>query len=355
MNKILKEGIALVLGTSMMLTSVINISANVQDDTVDYVAFGDSIAYGYGLQDTEDCCINLVSEYLNTDVSNYAVNGLTSSGLITVLDSGIYDEDIYNADVITITIGSNDILHPFMEIVSNTVGIEGDFTTGMQQWYATSSQLEKMVVINQLNQVLQNNEVIETACENFKENTFPTIIEDIKDINPDCEIVVTNFYNPYYNVNIGGMLDLGSIADVYIQELNSALDTSSTDYTVANVYDDFNTTGLTNVNLDVFNLDAHPNIEGHKVIANNIIKNIKTKPATDIGSSIGNSIGSSNIMGDVNADGIVNTVDLLILKKYLLGLFNPSDDQTFYFDVNGSNSVNTADLLILKKINLGLL
>lgn len=351
MNNNLKKTLALVLGASMIFSSVINISANVEDNTVNYLAFGDSIAYGYGLDNSKDCCINLVSDYLNTDVSNYAINGLTSEGLIALLNTGDYDDDIINADVITLTIGSNDILQPFLNIVSDTLGIDGDITTGIPQWYNTSNPVEKVKAIQALAQVLPNNETLEMACENFKENTFPTIINDIKELNPDCEIVVTNFYNPYYDVTIGGALNLGDITDVYIQELNSALDTSSTDYRVANIYDDFNTTGLSNVNMDTFNLDPHPNTQGHKVIADTIIKNITTQPASDIGTSI----GISNIFGDVNNDGKTNVLDLLTLKKYLLGLFTPTNEKTYNFDVNQNNSINSADLLVLKKYLLGLL
>lgn len=347
MNKNFKKLMALLLSSSFVFASVINISANAEADTVNYVAFGDSISSGYGLDIPQDCCVNLVGDYLKSDAFNFSVDGLTSSGLVDMLENGLYDEDISNADVITLTIGSNDILQPFLNIVSETLNIEGDITTGIQEWYATSDILQKAAAINKLAQVLPNNEEINLACENFKNITFPTIISDIQELNPDCEIVVTNFYNPFYDINLAGMLDLGSITDTYIQELNSALDTSSTDYAVANIYDDFNSTGLTNIDVATFNLDVHPNVQGHKVIADAIIENITTEPS--------HNIGESEVFGDVNKDGKTNVVDLLVLKKYLLGLLNPETESAYNFDVNGDSSIGSNDLLILKRYLLGLL
>lgn len=60
--------------------------------------------------------------------------------------------------------------------------------------------------------------------------------------------------------------------------------------------------------------------------------------------------GTSNedtVPGDVNADGVVNTSDLINLQKYLLGtgkLTSPSAA-----DIDESGSINILDLLLLKK------
>lgn len=57
---------------------------------------------------------------------------------------------------------------------------------------------------------------------------------------------------------------------------------------------------------------------------------------------------SSDILGDCNLDGKVSSVDLLILKKYLLGI----NSSVYNGDVNQDGKVSTADLLTLKKILL---
>lgn len=60
------------------------------------------------------------------------------------------------------------------------------------------------------------------------------------------------------------------------------------------------------------------------------------------------------LLGDVNGDGKVNTADLLLLKKYLLGLENESAIVFNNSDYNADTKINTLDLLMLKRHLLGL-
>lgn len=60
------------------------------------------------------------------------------------------------------------------------------------------------------------------------------------------------------------------------------------------------------------------------------------------------------LLGDVNGDDNVMGNDLLLLKKYALGLAEISDINFNNSDVNKDGEVNGLDLLMLKKYNLGL-
>lgn len=60
------------------------------------------------------------------------------------------------------------------------------------------------------------------------------------------------------------------------------------------------------------------------------------------------------LLGDVNGDNKVNTADLLLLKKYLLGLENESSIVFNNSDYNADTKINTLDLLMLKRHLLGL-
>lgn len=62
----------------------------------------------------------------------------------------------------------------------------------------------------------------------------------------------------------------------------------------------------------------------------------------------------SILLGDVNGDNKVNTADLLLLKKYLLGLENESSIVFNNSDYNADTKINTLDLLMLKRHLLGL-
>lgn len=60
------------------------------------------------------------------------------------------------------------------------------------------------------------------------------------------------------------------------------------------------------------------------------------------------------LLGDVNGDNKINTADLLLLKKYLLGLEDESSIVFNNSDYNADTKINTLDLLMLKRHLLGL-
>jgi rhamnogalacturonan endolyase len=60
----------------------------------------------------------------------------------------------------------------------------------------------------------------------------------------------------------------------------------------------------------------------------------------------------NGIVGDVNQDGEVDSRDLLILKKYILGISDK--DLSMNYDVNGDSSIDAVDVLTLKRILLKL-
>lgn len=114
-------------------------------------------------------------------------------------------------------------------------------------------------------QSTETQELLNTHIETFKIN-WKLIIEYIRELNPNAKIYVTNFYNPYYGINIeASNFNLGTISDGYIKELNKCL-TVSKEYTIVDIYSIFNSYGLTNVSLQSASIDPHPNQKGHKAI-----------------------------------------------------------------------------------------
>lgn len=85
-----------------------------------------------------------------------------------------------------------------------------------------------------------------------------------------------------------------------------------------------------------------------------------SETATDISSSNTSSSDSNNpsketLLGDVTCDGEVLGSDLLMLKKYVLGLTTLEGQSLINADVSGDGNVMGNDLLILKKYVLGLI
>lgn len=107
-----------------------------------YVEFGDSIAVGYALLSyvkgditadkypmPSDAFVALTGNALNKSdgpaiTDNQAVSGWTSQQLLDQLIRGDYAPALEDADVVTVTIGSNDLLGPFMEIVGGAINTE---------------------------------------------------------------------------------------------------------------------------------------------------------------------------------------------------------------------------------------
>ncbi len=279
-----------------------------------YVAFGDSIAAGYRLPDYQDdggavsqwCFTEGLYQYLQetsrfaaASCENFAVSGTTSFQLLNQIKRGDYDNALKDADMITLTIGSNDLLGPFIDIVKKEIedsGIEEIFEKDKITIRDMQKALKKIPgIIDNLNAGLQydgehpGNDELLAACESFI-STQQEILDRLSVLAPEAKIYWTTLYNPFYGQtldlaalfptiteNMQGLnpLPLGDLAAPYIEKMNSAFDTPDLRYERVDLYEAFNHVGYTNVNISgnaaegtlVIDLDPHPNAVGHGVIA----------------------------------------------------------------------------------------
>ncbi len=294
----MKKRIISFMMSMIMFLCILTISCGVRTSQADaadftektkYVAFGDSIAAGYGLdgyapeQTTvpQDSYQSLVAGFLKTDSCNYAVTGDDSDACIRLLDSGAADADLADADIISLSIGSNDLLLPFIQILLNYFDIDpsainpDDFANGITMPQLTPSEmLSYYKQVQTLTGELADHELLHTKARDFG-GKLSAILATLRQKAPEAEIYVTNIYNPFYFVPF-----LKDISQQYIDEINQAFTADSPDYTLADVNTLFRQEELTNVRLDIsdlssLNVDPHPSIEGHKVIAECIIQALK--------------------------------------------------------------------------------
>ncbi len=66
-----------------------------------------------------------------------------------------------------------------------------------------------------------------------------------------------------------------------------------------------------------------------------------------------NLASSARKLGDLSGDGKINSVDYLLLKRYVLGTFKLTDEQFAAADISKDNKVNSIDYLLLKRHVLG--
>ncbi|MBO4330909.1 MAG: hypothetical protein J5827_02415, partial [Oscillospiraceae bacterium] len=190
--------------------------------------------------------------------------------LLDKLDTAEYADAVKGAELITISIGSNDILVPAVGLITDSltsVGFGGgaglsDVISALEDMYAALSSDEGA-------------KTLENGCVTFEEN-WDRIILRIRGLNPDAEIAVTGFYDPY------GMLDLkvgladikiGSLIDGYIARLNETLEKSALrdEYVTADISDVSTNVRIFALDPSQFSFDPHPDSAGHRLIADRLL------------------------------------------------------------------------------------
>ena len=199
-------------------------SGDITSTSIRYVALGDSIAYGYGLSDRKEQSYvelirkNLETKYDSVFVTNFGENGMQSGELLDILTNPErkeykkYRATIKHADFVTISIGSNDLLH-LIQLDLN---------------------MEEM-------------------------------------IKRDAQIYADNIYNPAKGID--AFSQVYSVADVYINRMNRGFYPSD-EYVLVDIKKCFDGEKESMVNLSFKGreIDPHPSEKGHKKIAQMVIK-----------------------------------------------------------------------------------
>lgn len=203
-----------------------------------YVVLGDSIAKGTGIENPQsDCFGSLVASHFGFDYYNFGVDGDIAQDLLNYLDDSEVQNAIIKADYISISIGGNDYLQ------NNVVGLaagafKGDYSK------------------------------IEMILDEFYP-IFSSIISKLKGLSPSAEILVQNLYNPRTDIT-------RRPADKAIKKLNKRyekyLEENPGAYKLVDIYTPMGK------NRENFAEDTiHPSEEGHRIIADEIIKAINNQ------------------------------------------------------------------------------
>lgn len=116
-KKLISTLSAVVLATSLFSTSVLAKDNNSKDSLV---ALGDSISYGFNLENnnehtSRDAFPYLIGKDATLRVRDLAIPGLKTTDFLSVLGTKKYQEAIEHADYITLTIGGNDLTAAFSD------------------------------------------------------------------------------------------------------------------------------------------------------------------------------------------------------------------------------------------------
>ena len=197
-----------------------------------YVAMGDSIAYGYGLsnRDTQSYA-QIVRSKLNIPTSNFqniAVSGMTCKEYYErITTDSSYQNSIKSADLITVSIGSNELLGIAISAVASVTGIssnDANFENKAKEAFLNASKLEQLRMLHDIYSFFTSNEIkekINLSIISYSEY-WDKSYKYIKSLNPNATIVATQFYNPYYEMSLLSY-DLGGFVDEPIVEMNKIL------------------------------------------------------------------------------------------------------------------------------------
>ena len=207
-----------------------------------YLALGDSITAGYRLANPEeDAFASIFSKKYDFELTNEAVTGDKSSALLEKLPN--YNIDDY--DVISICIGANDVLRDFIDK------------------FLDLSTEEMIEFLNNVENDEEFNKQIDENLVNLDKN-LEKIMEIVK--SGHAQIYMMNVYNPYRKNYIPA---LEKLADKYMHKLNAVIEKYAKEVHFVNLYRGMankkgiliNSQSLTTI------YDPHPNVEGHKAIA----------------------------------------------------------------------------------------
>lgn len=277
MKKILSLLCALILLLGLLPSAVLAEDAVEQPQ---YLALGDSITTGLQADGThlaDNNFVSIVAENGGYAFTNAGVNTNYATGILAQFADGSLDEALAGADLITITIGGNDmkllLYHMIAEAYTTMTGLPIDSEFGVQEGIIGDDPIVRMNLLLAAGTVLpgfSEHPMFDMTLQTFLTN-FQRVLKHIHTVNPDADVIVCTQYNPYYRFTLPTSLILKEGFEAGILKLNQAiLDYADEwDYLIADVYTAFANSeeNLSNADETVMQLDFHPNAAGHAVIA----------------------------------------------------------------------------------------
>ncbi len=183
-----------------------------EDEILYYTALGDSIPNGYsadGAMQIENYPVLLTEDLqiinqVPVQLMQFTKNGLTTAKLnSSFLTQSEVQEALAASDVITLTIGANDLMNEFKKVSREILGNESVFHTADEALQA----LQKGISDNPLLLVDVIGAITGWDYDSFEEQWLLTVksIHDLR--KSDSQMAVTTIYNPVEKAELPGTLN----------------------------------------------------------------------------------------------------------------------------------------------------
>lgn len=299
MKKRSKKLVAMIVAMFMVFTVFFtSTSASADPMTLHYVALGDSVAYGMSAYVTPPVPVyfgyaDMLEDALDEDFTVAYVNagapGIDSYGLfIRVKYCPINRPLVMDRDLVTINIGGNNLLKPFIAAIFAAYGVvvEGEVDNAEIAQLAASIYAMGPAEAQARYAALSDPDgplaaAFKTGIQNFKKE-FPRIIGAVRKLAPESMIIVNTLYNPLKPGD-----PLYSFVEKSVGQINKTINNLAEDgrYAIADVYNAFRyyEGDIDPVMFDpvaavgyamagnmagfAMSIDPHPNTIGHMIIA----------------------------------------------------------------------------------------
>lgn len=326
----MKRIISAAMSAIMVVSSIGAVTANAEKygDGDNIVVLGDSIASGYGLKENEYSYAQIVADYMDGNLENYAVAGATSEETLAAIRS--FDDEkkaqLAQADVVILSVGANDI----MEYASRFLLEFGAGQNLLKDGY-TLDNLPEKPSLNDVKTIMDRSKVSEYAKSDaniFTMNAallrlrahmifteanqdyqkydcvirtriipnIEAIVAEIRSVNPNARIVLQTIYDPlqlqkeYCNANFSASyVRVINNVQLKFKDIMQAFSTQAKGIEgveIADVHADFssfsdNSDGcawyFTKMQDGGSKTDIHPSQRGHVAIAATILDTLGEK------------------------------------------------------------------------------
>ena len=253
-----------------------------------YVALGDSISSGYGLEDDTLSFTQQVAKDNGLELTNLAQDGETSASLLDKLQTDRVSTAVAQADIITITVGGNDLmnaLYAYLTDAYNQRNPENPTTQEDMKNAVMGGDMGVLTFALEVGPGFSNSEQATQALADFHTH-LTQIVLNIRAENPQVQLVVVEQYNPYSYllkelsknpIFASSAQSLCAAFGAGVADINNVIAAvaQQQECWVAKVYDAFETAQENPCNASVsvpvkLNLDFHPNEYGHALIAQQV-------------------------------------------------------------------------------------